>query len=168
MVTALVLLLFPFLMTETAFSQGQDTDGGLEKYNEVEEEVELSPGMDICPCKSEESKQYDNCRHYELISMGADPLFFYYVDEILHNYKKTIKVWLVNAVSGEIVKIGKENEKSSKKQSWKSEVDPCNFRVVENWNFWPIEIHHVYRLRWEINKQYFYSEAFEIEIKHSE
>ena len=129
------------------------------------DEIELSP-MDRVPgCESEEGRAHNPCKRYRLRFHGADPTMFYFLSKLsedYEDYQNSINVWLVNADDlDEIVNITVAKKAGSRKK-WKSEVDLLDFRVIEKWEYRPVDPKPVYRLRWKIGDELYFSEPFEI------
>jgi len=137
------------------FVSSNPINSQIEETHAVDEmdidEIVLSPGL------AEDS----SCKSYEFQPVGTDPAFFYYVDDVLNPYKSSILVELIDAQTGDVVKV-RENEKQKPRQSWKSKVEQENFRVFENWTYRPINLHDIYRLRLKIGGQTCFSEKFQI------
>lgn len=148
-----ILCLFFLTITLNA----QDSSN-VEEEIEIDFPIKLSEGItseDTCI-----SKSYQSCIHYKIPpKASADPRFSYYADEFLEKHVRYVKVWLVNARTGKIVRLKKRNKKW-----WKSKVQNT-FQVIEKWKYKPGDQNQVFRLRWNYAGEDYYSKPFELHLK---
>ncbi len=119
-------------------------------------EIELSEGYEcVCDC-------FAPCNAFKFSSKGVTPHFCYEAVDFLRDDARYIKVWLVDAISLDTIKVRDPDAKQAIKWFWKSKTDGEYLRVTEKWQYEPIESHDGYRLMWEVEGDNVYSEIFEI------